>query len=45
MSFAHLRIKKIRQDKSQVEYLVESFDFNEEKEWEKVGTLAIDTAR
>ena len=44
MSFAHLRLNKIEQDKSQVEYLVESFDFNEEKEWEKVGKLAINTA-
>lgn len=44
MSFAHLRLNKIEQDNFLVEYLVESFDFNEEKEWEKVGKLAIDTA-
>lgn len=44
MSFAHLRLNKIKEDKSQVEYLVESFDFNEEKEWEKVGKLLINTA-
>ena len=44
MSFAHLRINRIEQDKSLVEYLVESFDFNEEKEWEKVGKLVMNTA-
>ncbi|MDY6805344.1 MAG: hypothetical protein SXA11_16255 [Cyanobacteriota bacterium] len=44
MSFAHLRINKLEQDNFIVEYLVESFDFNEEKEWEKVGKLVINTA-
>ena len=44
MSFAHLRLNKIERDNYLIEYLVESFDFNEEKEWEEVGKLVMNTA-
>ncbi|WP_449416448.1 hypothetical protein [Phormidium nigroviride] len=41
MSFAHLRLSQITQDDYLIKYLVESFDFNPEKNWQPVGTLII----
>lgn len=41
MSFVHVRLTQEKQDDSIVEYLVESFDFNEQREWEKIGTILI----
>jgi hypothetical protein len=41
MSLVHLKIKQIRLDDDFVEYEVESIDFNEEMEWEKIGEIKI----
>ena len=41
MSFAHVRLNKIKQNEFLVEYIVESFDFNNESEWEEIGKLEI----
>ncbi|MCL6581745.1 MAG: hypothetical protein K6U08_09065 [Firmicutes bacterium] len=42
MSFAHVRLTKVSEDNWTVEYLVESFDFNPQGEWQEVGRLRID---
>ena len=41
MSYAHVRLIQITKKQDQIEYQVESFDFNQQKEWEKIGQLLI----
>ncbi len=41
MSFAHLRLSQIAQDDYLIKYLVESFDFNPDQNWQSVATLII----
>ncbi|MFB2834204.1 hypothetical protein [Floridanema evergladense] len=41
MTFVHVRLTQEKQDDLIVEYLVESFDFNQQKEWEKIGKILI----
>jgi hypothetical protein len=42
MSYAHVRLRQIEKKQNHLEYQVESFDFNQQKEWEKIGKLSID---
>lgn len=41
MTFVHVRLSKLKQNDALIEYLVESFDFNEQREWEAIGKIAI----
>ena len=41
MSYAHVRLIQKKRNQNYLEYQVESFDFNQQKEWEKIGKLLI----
>lgn len=44
MSFAHIRLKKISEDRDNITYAALSPDFNDLSEWQEVARVAIDRA-
>ncbi len=41
MTFVHVRLTQLKHDDTLVKYLVESFDFNEQRQWEALGYLLL----
>lgn len=41
MSFAHIRLKKLREDGREVSYVALSPDFNDAHEWQEVARLTV----
>ncbi|MFZ3118928.1 MAG: hypothetical protein WA159_11465 [Variovorax sp.] len=41
MSFAHIRLRKLKEDEEEVLYAALSPDFNEAHEWEEVARLSV----
>ena len=41
MSFAHIRLKKVREDEREVSYVALSPDFNDAHEWQEVARLVV----
>lgn len=41
MSFAHIRLKKLKEDKGEVLYVALSPDFNDAHEWQEVAQLVV----